>query len=188
MMNFYEKLEFLELDEQFDQMKELKHLYKESFPDAERKPFGMILKGMKQGSMQCFVLLYEGELAGLAFVILGKTAHVLDYLAIDPQMQGKSLGSIILKQLSEIYDKPLVVEIESTIGLEDKNSQPVRRKQFYERNDFLSANQEIEFFGVEMELMSTKRQVLFDEYEKIMQDYFRMPMKKFLKLYNPASI
>lgn len=158
---------------------QLRHLYDISFPDYERKPFEMVLKGIDQRSMEGYVLSVEGQVTGLAFVILGDSAVVLDYLAVDPHWQNHHLGTEILDALQKIYQKPIIVEIESTYT--DADPQKQRRKSFYLRNGFLDTENPILLFDVEMELLSTLRPVSFAEYEHIMQNYFHRDIYQYLK-------
>lgn len=152
-------------------LKSLESLYHASFPDYEAKPFEMIIDGTENGLMDSYVLMISQEdkkvPAALAFVILGKKITLLDYLAVDPAYQSYGLGSYILSKLSEVYEKPLVVEIESTEEKEteaEEQLQRERRKQFYLKNGFLDSGVRISLFGVNMELLSSRLRIDYDDY------------------------
>lgn len=165
-------LEKLEADQ--TELKSLEPLYTASFPDYEAKPFEMILDGVRSHRMEAYVLkTQQNESAALAFVILGRKAVLLDYLAVDPAFQSHGFGSRILDQLSELYDAPLIVEIESTyenVDDEEKNLR-IRRKNFYLRNGFYDDEEKIRLFGVDMELMSTRSKLSFEDYFEILDEY-----------------
>lgn len=175
------KISIEKLQAQDPQLRGLEKLYHASFPDYEAKPFEMIVNGVKEGRMDSYILKAakekETELkpAGLAFLIKGKDIMLLDYLAINPDFQSGGLGSRMIKELSSIYDQPLIIEIESTnldIKPEDQD-QRERRKSFYIRNGFFDCNQEIELFGVQMELMSTHRPIAYPEYFDLLDQYLQ---------------
>lgn len=154
---------------------DLRPLYMKSFPDYERKPFEMIEEGLENGKMEAFRLRSaekeNTKSIGLAFTILGDRVMVLDYLAVDPDQQSSGYGARILESLERQYEKPIVVEIESTFASEEEDRK--RRKNFYLRNGFFDDKTRILLFGTEMELMSTDRPVSFDEYFETMSDYFK---------------
>ncbi len=159
-------------------LKDLESLYHASFPAYEAKPFEMIIDGTENALMDSYVLMIEQEgrklPAALAFVILGKKITLLDYLAVDPAYQSYGLGSFILDGLSEIYDKPLVVEIESTKedGTEkEEQIQRERRKQFYLKNGFLDNKILISLFGVNMELLSSGAHIDYEDYAQAIFTY-----------------
>lgn len=161
------------LEDGYENLKELKELYMRSFPEYERKPFEMITEGSKKGVMEAWIAEEEGSQArpaGLAFCILSDDLIVLDYLAVNPAIQSKGLGSRILRELEEQYEQPLLVEIESTLASADEERQ--RRKAFYLRNGLYDLHAEILLFGAEMELMATSPDVTFDDYFEVMNHYF----------------
>lgn len=173
-----ENLKLERVDRDFPYMKELRHLYKHSFPKSERKPFGMILEGAEEGKMELFAMMHETQLAGLAFFIPGEQAVVLDYLAVDPDLRSKGIGAWLLQQAEGLYDKPVVVEIEDTKhGGEEQR----RRKDFYLRNGMIDDECQIRLFGVDMELLSSQRKISYEEYESVLKDYFGRELGLFLK-------
>lgn len=161
-------------------MEDILRLYHDSFPDAERKPFSMIEEGVENGQMEAWIAQSGKRLAALAFVILGSPLHVLDYLAVHPDMRGQNVGSQVLHWLDEQYDsQPIVVEIETTKGSEDQDVH--RRKAFYLRNGFYDCGCDFDLFGVRMEMLSTDRPVNFREYYSVMKEYFGKDISRYIQ-------
>lgn len=168
------------LQKQDPLMEDILRLYHDSFPDAERKPFSMIEEGVENGQMEAWIAQSGQQLAALAFVILGSPLHVLDYLAVHPDMRGQNVGSQVLHWLDEQYDsQPIVVEIETTKGSEDQDVH--RRKAFYLRNGFYDCGCDFDLFGVRMEMLSTDRPVNFREYYSVMKEYFGKDISRYIQ-------
>lgn len=153
------------------EMDQVYNLYQSAFPEYERKPFEMVLDGMESGKMKTYSIFYDGRYAGLIFLIPGADVDVLDYLAIHPAMRSHGLGARALAWLKEDLSHPFVVEIESTFA---RKAVPddFRRKDFYLRNGMKDCCLRIELFSVEMELLSSRRPITFNEYYSTMQNYF----------------
>lgn len=168
------------LQKQDPLMEDILRLYHDSFPDAERKPFSMIEEGVENGQMEAWIAQSGKQLAALAFVILGSPLHVLDYLAVHPDMRGQNVGSQVLHWLDEQYaSQPIVVEIETTKGSEDQDVH--RRKAFYLRNGFYDCGCDFDLFGVRMEMLSTDRPVNFREYYSVMKEYFGKDISRYIQ-------
>lgn len=162
-------VQFERMGRDYQYLGQMEDLYLHAFPDSERKPFSMILDGEESGKMEAFAVTVNGQPAALAFVILGETMHVLDYLAVDPGMRSMGLGAIILGWLKNRYDRPFIVEIEST---KSGDEQAIRRKKFYQRAGMIEGDFEFTLFGVPMEMMSSQGKPDFARYFAVMQAYF----------------
>lgn len=165
------------------ELSEVQKLYNFSFPDYESKPFSMILNGLQSGKMEAYSIFLKSrnnyflkEFVGLVFIVVGKKMNLLDYLAIKPEYREHHIGSTILSWLSK--KMPFFVEIESTksfnplLKQESSVEDKLRRKKFYLENGMKECKQEIMLFGVPMELLASISNVGFDEYLKLMKDYF----------------
>ena len=151
-------------------------LYKDSFPKFERKPFKFLLNNQKKNIYDLFVVEDdEKTFFGLAFLVKYNDLVLLDFLAIDKQFQGQTLGTQTLKKLQELYkDKKLIIEIESTTCGTAKNiTQRIRRKSFYLKNNMCPQKYNIILNNCEMEILTFNGDVTFEEYFSI-----------FLMLYN----
>lgn len=154
-----------------ERLRKVRLLYEKAFPRSEKKPFGMILRGRKKGNYE--VLAVEGEdggFQGLAVTMRWGELVLLDYFAVEPQCRGTGVGSRALSALQERYrGKKFLLEIESTVGVEDREDARNRRKAFYLRNGMESMDFLVNLFGVEMELMTCGCTVTFEEYHTIFE-------------------
>ncbi len=152
-------------------------LYEKSFPDFERKPFSMIIEGIYSHKMKAYSIYFNHEYVGLAFLVLGDQAAILDYLAIHPDYRNRHLGSMVLSWLIH-YEKPFFVEIESTLTSIEKRlpggsskEDALRRKKFYLENGLIDCHQEIYLFKAHMELLASKPRIDFRMYWQVMSNY-----------------
>ncbi len=156
-------------------------LYENSFPSFERKPFSMIVEGLHSHKMKAYSIYFnhqdKKDYVGLAFLVVGEKADILDYLAIHPNYRNRHFGSAILAWLTQ-QDKPFFVEIESSLTpqedlLPESSSKKdiLRRKKFYLENGLVDCHQEIYLFKARMELLASKPGADFEIYWQVMSDY-----------------
>lgn len=165
-------------DRNAKEIQEVQDLYLEAFPQSERKPFEMILNGLETGKMETYSVFYHQEYAGLVFIIKGEQLDVLDYLAIKPKMRSHGIGARILSWLQSHREKPFVVEIESTISSDDPIHK--KRKSFYLTNHMQDCHQQIQLFGVDMELLSSLHPITFEQYYATMKSYFEREIDPYI--------
>lgn len=154
-----------------ERLKKVRILYEKAFPRSEKKPFGMILRGRKKGNYEIFAVEDDdGGFQGLAITMRWEDLVLLDYFAVSPERRGTGAGSRALKALQKRYqDKKFLLEIESTVGVEDRGDPRNRRKAFYLKNGMKSMDFLVNLFGVEMELMTFRCGVTFEEYHTIFE-------------------
>lgn len=175
-----------------EQMKNIRVLYEAAFPKQEKKPFFMMKRLRRKGNMEFLCVEDEdGGFLGLAIMILCGELALLDYFAITPERRGRNVGSQALKALQQRYaDKKLLLEIESTLGLEgtqgnelgtaaseslqlpDNAAERLRRKAFYLRNGMTPMDFNVDLFGVEMEILTHGKTVTYEEYHTIFEELF----------------
>jgi len=156
-----------------DRLCHVKSLYRSAFPASEKKPFALMRKKAKEGSMEIMAMeTEEGEFAGLAITILHKDLVLLDYFAVAPAMRGRGIGSAALQRLFARYPgRRFLLEIESTRARE-AGDYAVKRKHFYLANGMNAMDYEVELFGVQMEIMTHGCAVSFAEYHGIFEEVF----------------
>lgn len=179
-----------------EQLDKVRNLYEEAFPKSEKRPFRMILKGREAGNCEILAIeSEEGAFLGLAITMLYGELVLLDYFAINPTYRGTGVGSEVLKKLQKRYEgSRFLLEIESTIGAEatpeaaadpgeaEEASMRRRRKEFYLRGGMQPADFLVNYFGVEMELMTYRCSVTFEEYHSILEHNFPIAMAEKVKL------
>lgn len=154
-----------------EQLEQIRFLYEAAFPASEKKPFSLILEKRATGAVEILVIEDEKKrFRGLLITILHKDMVLIDYFAIDETYRGIGIGTDVLKLFTSRYaNKRIFLEIESTVSefVEDYEIKQ-RRKEFYEKNGFLSMNYLVNLFGVEMEILSFHSNVCFDEYHEML--------------------
>lgn len=159
------------------QEKAVRSLYREAFPRSEKKPWWMLKKLEKKGNAEFLCIEdEEGGFEGLAIMMIWGDLALLDYFAISPECRGQNVGSRALCALQQRYgDKKLLLEIESTTGLEPEPENPgekLRRKAFYLRNGMTPMDYLVDLFGVEVEVLTHGSSVTFEEYHSIFENLF----------------
>lgn len=179
-----------------EQLDKVRNLYEEAFPKSEKRPFRMILNGREAGNCEILAIeSEEGAFLGLAITMLYGELVLLDYFAISPTYRGTGVGSEVLKKLQKRYEgSRFLLEIESTIGAEatpeaaadpgeaEEAAIRRRRKEFYLRGGMQPADFLVNYFGVEMELMTYRCSVTFEEYHSILEHNFPIAMAEKVKL------
>lgn len=139
-------------------------LYLSAFPDDERIEIESLYDLYRQNLIEIDIINENDKNIGFAVIYLNENIHLLSYFAIDPRYRGRGFGSMALKKLKEKYDD-LMIEIESTkFKTADDFHLRNRRKAFYIRNGFKILDTEVDYFGIEMELMATTKDAGIDEY------------------------
>ncbi len=124
-------MEFLQIS-QSDKVRWEKvwELYEQSFPIAERRKIGDHIRACNDP--QFFPLsAWEGNtLIGILFFWEWDSYRYLEYLAVNPELQGQGYGSQLLSYLRDT-EHTIILEIDPL-----SNEMSVRRLQFYERAGF----------------------------------------------------
>lgn len=157
------------------QLEKLKELYERAFPPSEKKPFSMILEKREKGMAEILAIEDEREcFRGLLITALYKDLVLIDYFAIDDESRGSGIGSEALNLFTNRYpQKRIFLEIESTVSEQVEDySIKIRRKRFYERNGFTCMPYLVLLFGIQMEIMTYKSQVSYEEYHELLSQVY----------------
>lgn len=148
-------------------------LYMDAFPVSERKPFSMIVRMFRNGKTDVWYCTDHGTFIGLAITINGEDVILLDYFAIIKNSRGSGFGSAVLQELIRHYEpRGLFGEIESTYENCPDRVMRIRRKQFYLDNGLREMGVMVKLFGVNMELLTTGKQLTFDQYRSFYRDNY----------------
>ena len=155
-------------------VRQMKKLYVEAFPKAERRPWWLIAKKRREGASDVWAVCADGEFVGMAVTLNCGDRVLLDYFATQAQKRGSGIGAKALALLQEKYaDKLFLLEVETTKKPSAEAELRARRKNFYLRCGMVempdySAN----LFGVEMEILTTGARLSFDRYHEIYEVAF----------------
>ena len=148
------------------------NLYLSAFPKDERIEVDKLYDLYKESLIDIILISKNNNEIGFAVIYLNENIHLLSYFAIDPDQRSKGYGSESLKLIKKTYDD-LIIEIEST-DFKDADDYLIRnkRKAFYIRNGFDVIDAYVNYFGIEMELMSTTKDAGIDDYFDTYYDIF----------------
>lgn len=112
-------------------------LYRESFPSSERQPEDRLRYRIETGKSTLIVGLTDQKLVSIAITWNFEKVNfmLLDYLAVSPSMQGKSIGGQVLAYVLQTLptEKRLVIEVEDPTDENDRETK-LKRIRFYLKN------------------------------------------------------
>ena len=146
----------------------VRKLYKAAFPKCEQKPLWLVWFVKQQKKTDVWIAEEDGEFAGFAITMYGKDLVLLDYLAVSDSLRGSGIGTKVLRALQEQYrEKRFFLEIENVYVPADNLAERLRRKNFYKKNGMQEMQIMVNAFGAELELLTYKCQVSFEEYYEL---------------------
>lgn len=176
--------------------REITRLYRErmvrDFPDNERKPLGMLLRGLRRREYVLYGLCEGEDLLGYAiFYVLRDgqgESYLFDYLAIDEARRDAGLGTAFLRLLAETLRGAVCVlgEVEDPAAAPDEaaRAQRLRRLDFYRRNGCRETGLRCRLFGVDYLVLELPAPDAHDQEtlrERYAAIYQQMLPKRFLR-------
>lgn len=151
-----------------NQWKEIKEIYLEAFPKAERKPFYTVKHSVKKGKAQLFTAVENGVLSGFVMLIPYQDMVMVDYLAVSGKIRSKGTGSKIMQEVCRMFaDKKIVLLIERPDDKAENSSQRIARRKFYVKNGFFSSGIFVRGVSGEMEILNFGKKVSRKEYMEL---------------------
>ena len=148
-----------------EQWKQVKEIYMEAFPKAERKPFFVLRHSVKSKKAQILTATEDGTLMGFVMVIPYGGMVMVDYLAVSSKIRSRGTGSQIMQQVCEYFaDKRIVLLIERLDDNAENAQQRSARRRFYLKNGFTSLDIFIKGASGEMEVLNWGGKVSAQEY------------------------
>lgn len=156
-----------------ERLEQVRALYARAFPDAERKPFGVMLKGRERGQVDIWALLEGESFAGLAILAVHQELALLDYLAVEPDGRGRGIGGRALELVKGRYrGKTLILEVEEPGEKAGNQAQRLKRMAFYRRWGYKPTGLRVKLNGVDMILLSQGVQAPFERYLALYRQVF----------------
>ncbi len=155
-------------------LEKIRLLYEASFPKEEKKPFPVMLRKRCAGLMTFFAIFDGGDdFAGFMLTAHHERIVLLDYFAIEPAKRCGGIGSFAISALVKAYaDRDIVIEIEDERVPSDDGELRARRKNFYLRAGMKIMPYEISLYGVKMRVLTSGRDIAFDEYHRVYREVF----------------
>ena len=135
------------------QWNDVKNIYMEAFPKAERKPFFFLKRAVRKGKSEIWVASESDVVAGFIVLIPYHDMILVEYLAVSNQIRSKGTGSKILGEICRQYD-------ETANNLEQR----IARKRFYLKNGFESSGVLMQGVSGDMEILCHGGSISEDEF------------------------
>lgn len=150
--------------------KEIKEIYNEAFPKAERKPFFTVRRSVNKGKALLLTAMENEVLRGFVMVIPYKNMVMVDYLAVSSKIRSCGTGSKIMQEVCKRFsDKKIVLLIEQLDNTAENKEQRIARRKFYFKNGFTSSNIYITGRSGNMEVLNFGGTVSVQEYMGLQQ-------------------
>jgi len=161
---------------------DIKNLYSTAFPRQEQAPLAFIINQTKKDTVR-FDAYYDGDVfVGLTYCISFQDMTYLWYLATRSDLHSKGYGTQIMQHLGKIYPNNRIV---LNLDVQDENASDSdirkRRKEFYIKNGYTTAEYSCTFNGNKLDVMCTNGNVAADEFLSIFKNYFGAIMYLFAK-------
>jgi len=165
-------IRFEKIDENTNNLEEIKQLYLDAFPFEERIPFYiMVLVGNDKGVE--FLSIYDDDTwLGFIHTLVGDELSYIFYFAIDNRLRQSGYGSKILHEYKKIHPR-LSLAIEPIEENSDNIKQRRKRLEFYKKNGFETLDTKVVEMGIEFELMGAKgMKIKESDYKKLVKKFF----------------
>ena len=177
------KIRLVSLKRSSEDTEKIRQLYESAFPENERAPFAVLLRGMKKKNVNFFSCHADGEWAGLLYVVNRKELSYIFYFAVDEAKRGRGIGTAVLKAAQKKYSgRTFFLAAEEVDESFFNYSERVRRQHFYEHAGFVRTGQKMQEGNVIFDLMSAGGAVADRDYRRLMRSFMGLrllfiPMK-----------
>ena len=132
----------------------VRKMYLDAFPPAERMPFPMMVAMSKLWNTD-FLEFSDGDTpCGFAYLAHNRQLVFIMFLAVDQALRSKGYGSAILHEIQNRYpDKKIIVSIEPCDAMAPDLALRTRRKALYSRNGYRETWYRMRLSGVEQEIL-----------------------------------
>lgn len=150
--------------------KEIKEIYMEAFPKAERKPFFTVRRSVNKGKSLLLTAMENEVLQGFVMAIPYKNMVMVDYLAVSSKIRSRGTGSKMMQEICRYFPgKKIVLLIERLDDTAENKDQRIARRRFYFKNGFTSSDIYIAGNSGNMEILNFGGTVSKQEYLDLQQ-------------------
>ena len=151
-------------------------LYRIAFPPEEQIPdelfwYSIHMEGAKVTTYYAEEILGKKFYAGFSFVIETEQFLFLYFLAVNPEIRSKGIGSEIIQNhlMKQYPGKTIVLNVESPDELAEDNHSRLRRIAFYERLGFVQMNCSFTDGCVMFSVLSTSSELDLNAYVEFLR-------------------
>ena len=111
--------------------KEIKEIYMEAFPKAERKPFFTVRRSVNKGKSLLLTAMENEVLQGFVMAIPYKNMVMVDYLAVSSKIRSRGTGSKMMQEICRYFPgEKIVLLIERLDDTAENKDQRIARRRF----------------------------------------------------------
>ncbi len=148
-------------------------LYKNAFTTERRVPTWLLKFKLRNGKAGFNVLYEDDTWIGLLYITEYRDIILVHFLAITESFRSGGYGSKVMDSLKKMHDrKRIVLNIEKLDKQENNYAQRVRRKAFYEKNNFCSTGYLVKEPGEELEMLIFGGSINKEEIEAMYKNLF----------------
>lgn len=162
-------LERVTVNKDFKDLKQLRRLYRNSFPRNERIPFRFLFNSLSDTNIMN-AYYDQDTFVGMSFIYIVDDIVYLSYITIENPLRNKGYGSEILHLLCEsYYPFKVALDIEEVVPEAKDYSTRQKRKDFYLRNNFKETGVYYHIFNVDYEILSCNGIISIEDWQKVVQ-------------------
>lgn len=165
-------IRFEKIDENTNNLEDIKQLYMDAFPFEERIPFYIMVSVGNDRGVE-FLSIYDDDTwLGFIHTLVGEKLSYIFYFAIDGSLRQSGYGSKIIREYKKMHPK-LSLAIEPIEEDSDNIKQRKKRLAFYKKNGFETLDTRVVEMGVEFELMGAKgMEIKENDYKSLVKKFF----------------
>ena len=161
----------------------LKHVYDHAFPPEERAPFRRVWRCAGQGKADFLSIHIHGKCCGMAYLVRRGDLVYFFYLALDPRVRGRGIGTKVLKAVKRKCEgKRLFFALEQLDPKAKNYEIRVRRHALYRRCGFVDLPYVLHEAGVVYAVMGNGGMIRPKEYSDLMDYHMGKFMRKLLHM------
>ncbi|MBW9212749.1 MULTISPECIES: GNAT family N-acetyltransferase [Terrabacteria group] len=150
--------------------REIRELYTSAFPPLERIHFWVLKNIQKRKKGKFYPIVQLNHFIGFFFTIENETCVYLFFFALDPSLRNQGLGGKALDHMVARFKHKKVFLLTELV--EEKNSLPYRRKNFYLRHGFKETHCYFKENYVWYEMLCQSDDFSRKEYHQLMKEAF----------------
>jgi len=161
---------------------DFKKVYFSAFPRSEQTPIWFLLLKAKRDDIDFFAYYDDGVFAGFSYIITHGNLTFIQYIAVSANIRSKGYGTQIMSEIRKRYPgNRIILCIEAEDEKAVNNEQRKRRKSFYLKNGYSSANIMMKTNGIIFETLISDGTCSFKEFLMLYKEYLGFLLYIFYK-------
>ncbi|WNC67241.1 GNAT family N-acetyltransferase [Thalassotalea nanhaiensis] len=157
-------------------------LYREAFPEIRRVPQWLLRYKMRKGKAGFSVIYDHDTWLGFIYTTEYKDIIYVQFMAITESLRSSGYGSKVIDSIKDMYcGKRIVLNIEELNEQAENYPQRLKRKAFYEKNDFNSSGYIVKEPAERVEVLIFGGNISKEEIEEMYKSLMGFPFGLLIK-------